>query len=188
MLVMAVPFAASAEATLAIGTVTTSTADGLVTVTVPYTASAEVEQVTILATFGATSTAPTATETNIVYIDQEAADGEFVFVVDESKFSTDKFLHVKIGGTLIGTAKSAPGEEIGGGEVIIYGDVNNDGEVSATDASLVLQYFVGNITAFPYANGLVAADVNGDSEVSATDASLILQKFVGNILKFPVEP
>ena len=64
------------------------------------------------------------------------------------------------------------------------GDVNNDGEITANDASLVLQLVAGKIT--PDAEGIIyeAADVNGDGEVTANDASLILQLVAGKIAEF----
>ena len=64
------------------------------------------------------------------------------------------------------------------------GDVNGDGEVTAQDASLVLQLVAGKKTA--ESEGVVydAADVNGDGEVTAQDASLILQLVAGKITEF----
>lgn len=55
------------------------------------------------------------------------------------------------------------------------GDVNGDGEITAQDASLVLQLVAKKIE--PTADGVKydAADVNGDGDVTAQDASLILQ-------------
>jgi hypothetical protein len=55
------------------------------------------------------------------------------------------------------------------------GDVNGDGEITAQDASLVLQLVAKKIA--PTADGIVygAADVNDDGDVTAQDASLILQ-------------
>lgn len=55
------------------------------------------------------------------------------------------------------------------------GDVNGDGEITAQDASLVLQLVAKKIE--PTVDGIVyeAADVNGDGDVTAQDASLILQ-------------
>ncbi len=68
---------------------------------------------------------------------------------------------------------------------VTYGDVNGDGSVSAYDASLILQYVVGNITE----NDIIlsAADVDGNGSITAYDSSLILQRVVGNIDIFPVE-
>ena len=56
-------------------------------------------------------------------------------------------------------------------EMPMLGDVNNDGEVDAQDASLVLQYVAKKIDSIEIEN----ADVNNDGNVDAQDASLILQ-------------
>lgn len=60
------------------------------------------------------------------------------------------------------------------------GDVDDDGEITAQDASLILQLVAGKITS----NTLVyeVADVDGDNEVTAQDASLILQHVAGKII------
>lgn len=58
------------------------------------------------------------------------------------------------------------------------GDVNGDGEVTALDAALILQYEAGLVDSLPC---LDAADVNGDGTVDLEDAGLILQ-FVANVI------
>jgi hypothetical protein len=68
---------------------------------------------------------------------------------------------------------------------ILYGDVSEDGKVSAYDAALVGQYAVSLITLTP--EQITRADVSGDGKVSAYDAALIAQRAVGLISKFPVE-
>ncbi|MBM3234809.1 hypothetical protein FJZ31_00780 [Candidatus Poribacteria bacterium] len=65
------------------------------------------------------------------------------------------------------------------------GDVSGNGEVTAYDASLVLQHVVGLIELSPDAQE--AADVTGNGTITALDAALILQYTVGLIIKFPVE-
>jgi len=65
------------------------------------------------------------------------------------------------------------------------GDVNDDGQVTAHDASLVLQYVVG-LTDFSIFQR-EAADVTGDGNVTALDAALILQHTVGLITQFPAQ-
>ena len=69
---------------------------------------------------------------------------------------------------------------------INYGDVSDDGNITAYDASLVLQHIVGLIELSP--NEQEVADVTGDDTISALDAALILQYTVGLITRFPVEP
>ena len=74
-------------------------------------------------------------------------------------------------------------EEISG--AVMYGDVNQDGKIDATDSLAILHAVVGKITLTDAQK--VIADVNGDGEISATDALVILHFIVGKIEKFPVE-
>ena len=67
--------------------------------------------------------------------------------------------------------------DMGTQKLWLYGDVNYDGRIDATDAGIVLQAFVGSV-AFDAEQGL-AADINGDSRKDATDATEILKRFVG---------
>jgi hypothetical protein len=83
-------------------------------------------------------------------------------------------------------AAAIPGSKSAGKiEVIVYGDVNGDGEVTAADATMVLRAVVGLITLDPVQT--LAADVSGDGTVTAGDATLILRYIVGLITEFPVE-
>lgn len=68
--------------------------------------------------------------------------------------------------------------------VKFYGDVTDDGNITAYDAARILQHVVGlsSLSGDP----LSRADVNGVNGVTAYDASLILMKVVGNIDVFPV--
>lgn len=61
------------------------------------------------------------------------------------------------------------------------GDVNEDGNVNAIDAALILQFDARIIGFLPNeANG----DVNSDNEINSLDAALILQYEAGNISCF----
>jgi len=71
-----------------------------------------------------------------------------------------------------------------GGEFVV-GDVSGNGNVTAYDASLVLQHIVGLITLSPEQQQ--AADVTNNNTISALDAALILQYCVGLITEFPRE-
>lgn len=66
-----------------------------------------------------------------------------------------------------------------------YGDVNNDGDVDAADALMILQASVG-LRALT-TNEKEIADVNGDGYVDAADAILILRYNAGLVDAFPVE-
>lgn len=66
---------------------------------------------------------------------------------------------------------------------IAYGDVSQDGEIHAYDASLILKYLVG--TKDLDAHQQLNANVSQDTTISALDASLILQYGVGLIGPLP---
>lgn len=58
----------------------------------------------------------------------------------------------------------------------VLGDVNNDGEVTPADASMILSNYLGvTVEGFD----ATVADVNGDGEVTPADASLILSTYIG---------
>ena len=66
-----------------------------------------------------------------------------------------------------------------------YGDVNNDGTVDVSDAMLVCQIYLGNVT--PTDAQKLAANVSGDDAVDVSDAMMICQYYLGNITEFPAE-
>ncbi len=74
-----------------------------------------------------------------------------------------------------GTIYSIDIEEI----EIQQGDVNCDGEITAVDARIVLQYVAGLID--EYELNMFYSDLNDDGEITAVDARLILQKVAGLI-------
>lgn len=67
----------------------------------------------------------------------------------------------------------------------LYGDLDENGAITATDALWVLQAVVGKrqLTNAQFING----NVNGDTAIGASDALLILQHVVGKITQFPLE-
>ena len=66
-----------------------------------------------------------------------------------------------------------------------FGDVSGNGEVTAYDASLVMQYVAGSITLTDDQKGV--ADVDDSGVINQQDADLILQYAVGKITSFPAE-
>ena len=66
-----------------------------------------------------------------------------------------------------------------------YGDVDSDGGVNSTDATLVLQKYAGILASADFNEN--AADVNSDNQINSTDATLILQYYAGIISKFPAD-
>lgn len=70
-------------------------------------------------------------------------------------------------------------------KVIIFGDVDLDGEVTVNDATKI-QFYLANYTTLN-AEQLYAADVDGDGDVNVKDVTYI-QHYVANLIsKFPVE-
>ena len=69
--------------------------------------------------------------------------------------------------------------------VVLYGDVSDNGEVTAFDAALILRHTVKLIALA--GRDSVAADVSGVDGISPYDVSLVLQYVVGKIEHFPVE-
>jgi hypothetical protein len=69
------------------------------------------------------------------------------------------------------------------GEVVVCGDANVDGAVSATDALLALRAGVGSASC-----AVCRCDVDGSGGLTATDALLILNATVGRPLTLACEP
>ena len=61
----------------------------------------------------------------------------------------------------------------------MLGDVNNDGKISVTDATLCQSYLVGNVKLSDIQ--IAAADTDGDGKVSVSDVTLI-QKYCADII------
>lgn len=122
------------------------------------------------------------TENNILYINQTTADENGTVTFDNVYPSSLVDSTVYLSGTeLDGLTKM--------GEIdlkVMLGDISNDGNCDAVDATFILQNVVGGSGSFTDQQKM-AADVNGDGYVDAVDATLILQKIVGLISKFPIE-
>jgi hypothetical protein len=82
---------------------------------------------------------------------------------------------VKVGVLITGTGGPAPTPAD-----CVLGDVNNDGNITITDALFIAQHYVGLIQ-LPE---LCAADVNCDGIISIVDALLCAQYYVGLISSF----
>ena len=171
------------------------------TVTVTLSGLTANEEATILVVTDEVALA-SVTESDIVYIDQltVAEDGTVTFTLDASAAvpaepTADVYVDIYCGYTnmadaapLSGTAKiytyvapEDPEEPVN----VVYGDVNEDSAVNASDAGLILQAFTNKIEFTE--NQTTAGDVNGDSAINASDAGLVLQFFTNKIEKFPVE-
>lgn len=62
-----------------------------------------------------------------------------------------------------------------GERAVVYGDVNQDGQVTAEDANMVRDYVLGKYSLTK--SQCVAADVNGDNEIDSLDYT-ILNKYI----------
>jgi len=75
--------------------------------------------------------------------------------------------------------------------LVIYGDLDDNGYVESYDSSILLQYVVGLDPAgapLPWETWReLRADVDGNGDVESYDAALILQYVVGMIAEFPAE-
>ena len=93
--------------------------------------------------------------------------------------------HVSVSNVKLGTSELT--DKYAGGNLqtsfnvleVLMGDVNSDGDVTAQDASLVLQAVAAKIELSAIQRH--AADVNNDGDITAQDASLILQYVAGKI-------
>ncbi|WP_010243523.1 dockerin type I domain-containing protein [Acetivibrio cellulolyticus] len=65
---------------------------------------------------------------------------------------------------------------------VIYGDVNESGNVDSIDFALVRKYILGMDNSISIING----DVNGDGSINSIDFALIRQFILGIISKFPI--
>ena len=171
------------------GTATASDLDTM-TVTIEYTGVAPDAQATMFA-YKVADTAEVGAipafsglYTDIVGIDQEVTDGEFVFSVDAAFRGK---IAVMVGGEAISEPMTwlvefAEKEDEGLEITLKYGDVNGDDAVDGKDASLILQKEVKLIDGFKDQEDRKipdkVGDVNGDDAVDGKDASLILQKEV----------
>lgn len=113
------------------------------------------------------------TESNLQYIDQQniAATTEFILFPKQMEPGTYNVYVSTNNADLTQVASLEYGEK----PKYRLGDVNNDGKISAYDASLVLQHTVKliDLTDVP------AADVDKNGKITAYDASMILQYTVG---------
>lgn len=129
---------------------------------------------------------------NIYYINQGAFGEEFAAILADMKvkdgFDEAKDYEVRIGGTKVNGEYTVVRFDIaveeGGDTVIVYGDVNNDGSVTGTDAFITL---VKSADAGYVVANEAAADVNGDKAITGTDAFMILVKSADPGYTFPVE-
>lgn len=128
---------------------------------------------------------------NIVYINAyndaiKSTDGDFSLELALNEL-VDGVYYVNIGGKNVDNgAVLAVLTYPEKATAVIWGDVNQDGLVTAADASITLQYVLDNGTEMEDVQ-LKAMDVVGDGNILASNAAMILQKALNSDYKFPVE-
>lgn len=96
-------------------------------------------------------------------------NGTFEMVANEGGYTNGT------GATLV--VKDTKGNEVATYTLVVFGDVNGDAEITATDANIVRNASLGGtIDGAAY---LYAADSNGDADVTATDANIVRNASLG---------
>lgn len=127
------------------------------------------------------------TEKNIVYINQAAAgeDGNLAFTGSDAAYPmtmTSGTYYVYLVGDGKEFSASAPAASFTYEAGYTLGDVSGDGDITTTDALMVLQSIVNNIKLTETQK--LAADVSKSDGITTTDALMILQYIVRNITEF----
>lgn len=127
------------------------------------------------------------TEQNIVYINQAAAgeDGKLVFTGSDAAYPmtmTSGTYYVYLVGADKPFTANAPAASFTYDAGYTLGDVSGDGDITTTDALMVLQSIVNNIKLTETQK--LAADVSKSDGITTTDALMILQYIVRNITEF----
>ena len=123
---------------------------------------------------GSSDTVPAVTEENLLYIDQvtASADGSVEFKKVYPRELTDSM--IVIAGTGVPAQIIAT---VSVGSSFLLGDLNNDGVVSALDATCILDLIAGGSATDQQK---LVGDFNRDGVFSALDATAILDFLVGN--------
>ena len=127
------------------------------------------------------------TEQNIVYINQAAAgeDGKLAFTGSDAAYpmtmtSGTYYVYLVGDGKSFDATKADASFTYEAGYTL--GDVSGDGDITTTDALMVLQSIVNNIKLTETQK--LAADVSKSDGITTTDALMILQYIVRNITEF----
>ena len=122
---------------------------------------------------------PTPTESNLQYIDQQNIKPTTEFILFPKQMETGTY-NVYVS-TNSADLKKVASLEYGEKPKYTLGDINNDGKITATDATYVLQMAVGIGTWTE--TEILAAQIRGKYP-TATDAMLVLKYAVGLINSF----
>ena len=157
-------------------------------ITLKYTGASNGRQYLVTAQAdGGEVAAPT--EENLIYIDQTAASaGEVSYVIAPKEVKPDQVYSIYLSSNAddipeyTQVATFGIGLEDNSLDSVVLGDVNEDGNITAQDAALALDYAVRN--AEPDERQFKAADVDESGRITAQDAAQILDFAVQNITAF----
>ena len=169
-----------------------STATGVRTITVTYEGKTTTFDVTIIKTVSSISvhTEPTKTSYDIgESLDTTGLELEITYSDNSTEYVTTGFTTDGFDSATAGTktitvtyeGKTAT-FDVTVNEPLKLGDMNGDGNVDSTDATLILQHYAGiNTLQSKY---VAKADLDGDNNIASTDATLVLQCYAGIISSF----
>lgn len=159
--------------------------EGLVKVTVSFTAVETAEEITILVTSEDISALNDSTAAKVVYIDQRVkpASGEYVFPIEAARIASATgladiegcTLYVKMGGTDVDEMASdtftynTPTED-----TVTPGDIFEDGRINGRDSTMLKRY-LSNWTPEQLGSGINydAMDVDDDNRVNGRDSTTL---------------
>ena len=182
---------------ITLGTISATSDASYYNVTVPFTIEGEtapdqlsffVYDITAI-TGDQNNTVGFSAETPVGYINQYdgALSGTYTFKLDKAQYSDDSIIIVKMGGTGI-TTPDAKSYTLGGsseGEYAV-GDVDHSNRVDATDATLVMRYYLqmgAEIDA-----SLADAYLDEQGRIDATDATYIMRYYLQQVDNLPYNP
>ncbi len=126
------------------------------------------------------------------------AVGVLVDLIDDNDPSTDRFTELvtfieeKVNARLVNHPDEVAAFKVflaknNGIYDIMYGDVDGNGAINATDMLYMKLKILGRISDFPSPIGYAAADVDGNGAINATDMLYMKLKILGRISDFPVD-
>lgn len=121
-----------------------------------------------------------------------------VDLIDDSNSGTDRFTELvnyvedRVNARLVNNPDEVAAFKVflaknGGIYDIMYGDVDGNGAINATDMLYMKLKLLGRIQSFTSPVGYEAADVDGSGAVNATDMVYMKLKILGRISDFPAE-
>lgn len=148
---------------------------------VTYAGATANSEYVVFATSGGASELPT--ESNLIYIDQKTAPSGGVTFGVYPKALTNGTYQVWMSSNAASGIGSQRAQNIGNftyattKPAYTLGDVDENGNITANDAVLVLEMYVGTRVSTDQAK--LAGDADGNGKITANDAVYILEAYVG---------